>query len=141
MVLWDWLDGDGEGGYGGAGFFGGDLAVGDGFGGEGDGGVGEADGGMDAVEVDEVPDVLPEGLVAPVDVVAGGLAALEVVGGEVVVDEAGGDGLAEGDGLGEQAAAHGHHGLVADTGGAFGEEDDGELVAEALAHAFGGFGG
>ncbi len=123
------------------GFDGGYFAVGDGFRREGDGLVGEADGGVEAVEVDEVPHVIPEGLRAPVDVVVGGLATGEVVGGEVVVDEAGDDGLVGGDGLREQAAAEGKHGDIAFAGGAFGEEDDGEAVAEAFGHAFCGFGG
>ena len=101
----------------------------------------EVDGAVDAVEVGEVPEVLPEGLLAPVDVVAGGLAAGEVVGGEVVVDKAGGDGLVCGHSLGEDAVAEGEGGRVADAGGAFGEEDYGEVVAEALGHAFGGLGG
>ena len=55
------------------------------------------------------------------------------------MDEAGGDGLIGGEGQGEEAAAEGEGGDVADAGGAFGEEDDGEVVAEAFGHAFGGF--
>jgi hypothetical protein len=133
------LDGDGQGDYGFAGFVGGDFAVGYAGGGEGDGLGGEVDGGVDAVEAGEIPHVLPEGLGAPVDVVAGGFAGGEVAGVEVIVDEAGGDGLFGGDGLGEKAAAEGERGNVADTGCAFGEEDDGEAVAEAFGHAFSGF--
>ena len=74
------MDGDGEGVDGGLGFAAGDLAVVEGGFGEGDGLGGEGDGAVDAVEVGEVPEVLPEGLLAPVDVVAGGLAAGEVGG-------------------------------------------------------------
>jgi len=118
----------------------GDLAVLEGGFGEGDGLGGEVDGAVNAVEVGEVPEVLPEGFVAPVDVVAGGLAASEVVGSEVVVDEAGGDGLLVGDGQVEKAAAEGEGWNVANAGGAFGEEDDGEVIAETLGHTFGCFG-
>ena len=75
---------------------------------------------------------------APVDIVAGGLAAGEVVGSELVVDEAGGDGLLVGQRQREDAAAEGEGGNVADAGGAFGEEDDGKVIAEAFGHAFGG---
>ena len=135
------MRGDGEGYYGVAGFFGSYFAVFDGGLGESDGLGGEGDGGVESVEVDEVPHVLPEGFGAPVDVVAGGLSTGEVVGLEVVVDESGGDRLAGGDGLGEEAAAERERGDVADTGGSFGEEDDGEAVAEALGHAFAGLGG
>ncbi len=56
------------------------------------------------------------------------------------MDEAGGDRLLVGEGHGEQAAAEGEGGDVADAGGAFGEEDDGEVVAEAFGHALGGLG-
>lgn len=132
---------DGEGFYGGLSFGSGDLAVLQSGFGEWDGLGREVDGAVDAVEVGEVPEVLPEGLRAPVDVAAGGLAAGEVVGSEVVVDEAGGDGLARSDGHGEQAVAEGEGGLVADAGGALGEEDDREAVAEAFRHALAGFGG
>jgi hypothetical protein len=132
---------DGEGYYGGAGFFGGYLAVGGGGRGEGYGFGGEVDGGVHAVQADEVPHVLPESFGAPMDVVAGGFACGEVAGEEVVVDEAGGDGLVRGDGLREEAAAEGERGNIADAGCAFGEEDDGESVLESPGHAFGGFGG
>ena len=98
---------DGEGLYGGAGFYGGDLAVGKGGFSEWDGSGGEVDGAVDAVEVGEVPEMLPEGLGAPVDIVASGFAAGEVARGEVVVDEGGGDGLVGGEGLGEDAVAEG----------------------------------
>ena len=125
---------------GGLGFVAGDLAVLERGFGEGDGFGREVDRAVNAVQVGEVPEVLPEGLRAPVDVVAGGLAAGEVVGAEVVVDEAGGDGLLVGDRQVEQAAAEGEGRDVADAGGAFGEEDDGEIVAEAFGHALGGFG-
>ena len=135
------LAGDGEGDDGFAGFFGGELAIFDGGLGEGDGLGREVDGGVDAVQIDEVPHVLPEGFGAPVDVVTGGLAVGEVAGVEVVVDEAGGDGLLGGDGLGEKAAAEGECGDVADAGGSFGEEDDGKAVAEAFGHALCGLGG
>jgi hypothetical protein len=86
---------------------------------------------VEAVEVDEVPHVIPEGLRAPVHIVVGGLAACEVVGGEVVVDEAGDDGLVGGDGLREKTAAEGKYGDVAFAGGAFGEEDDGKAMPSA----------
>ena len=82
-----------------------------------------------------------EGLGAPVDVAAEGLAGCGVGGREGVVDEGGAHGGGGFDGLGDEAAAEGEGGLVADAGGAFGEEDDGEAVAEALGHAFGGLGG
>ena len=134
------LDGNGEGVDGGLGFVAGDLAVFECGLGEDYWFGGEVDGAVNAVKVGEVPEVLPEGLVAPVDVVAGGLAAGEVVGTEVVVDEAGGDGLFVGDRKVEKAAAEGEGGDVANAGGAFGEEDDGEVVAKALGHAFGSLG-
>jgi len=92
------------------------------------------------VKIGEVPEVLPEGFMAPVDVVAGGLTASEVVGTEVVVDEAGGDWLFVGDGEVEKAAAKRERGDIADAGGALGKEDDGEVVAKALSHAFRGLG-
>jgi len=44
-----------EGGYGLAGFFGGDLAVGDGGGGEEDGVGGKVDGGVEFVQAEEAP--------------------------------------------------------------------------------------
>lgn len=118
----------------------GDLAVVEcGFG-EGDGFGREADGGAYVVEADEVPDVEEEGFGSPVDVVAGGAAEGQVGGREFVVDEGGGDGLVRGEGEGEEAAAKGQGGSVTDRGGAFREEDDGEAIAEALRHAFGGLG-
>jgi hypothetical protein len=52
------------------------------------------------------------------------------------VDEACDDRLARGQGLREEAAAHGHHGLVANTGCALREEDDREAIAKALGHTF-----
>jgi len=134
------LDGDGEGVDGGLGFVAGDFSVFESGFGEGYGFGGEVDRAVDAVQVGEIPEVLPEGFVAPVDVVACGFAAGEVVGSEVVVDEAGGDGLFVGDGEVEEAAAEGEGGHVANAGGAFGEEDDGEVVAKALGHTFGGLG-
>jgi len=139
--LWSgWsLDGDGEGVDGGLGFVAGDLAIIERGFGEGNGFGCEGDGSVNAVEVGEVPEVLPEGLVAPVHVVACGLAASEVVRTEVVVDETGGDGLVVCDSEVEEAAAERESWNVANAGGAFGEEDDREVVAEALGHAFGGF--
>lgn len=134
------MTGDGQCGDGGAGFFCGDLAVLDGFLREGDRFRCKVDGGVDAVKVGEVPDMLPESLRPPVDVVACGLAAGKVVGGEIVVDEAGDDGFSGGDGLGEKTTAHGHARFVADASRAFGKEDDGKAVAEALSHAFCGLG-
>jgi len=82
-----------------------------------------------------------EGLGAPVDVAAEGLAGCGVGGREGVVDEGRTHGSGGFDGLGDEAGAEGEGGFVADAGGAFGEEDDGEAVAEALGHAFGGLGG
>ena len=113
----------------------GDLAVLERGFGERDGLGGKGYGAVNAVEVGEVPEVLPQGFVAPVDVVAGGLAAGEVAGAEVVVDEAGIDGLLVRDGEMEKAAAEGERGDVTNTGSAFGEEDDGEVIPKAFGHA------
>jgi len=134
------LDGDGEGVDGSLSFTTGDLAVLEGGFGEVDGLGGEGDCAVDAVQVGEVPEVLPESLRTPVDVVASGLAASEVVRTEVVVDEPRGDGLLVGDGQVEKSAAEGEGGDVANAGGAFGEEDYGEIVAKALGHALGRLG-
>ncbi len=123
------------------GFQGRNFTIFDGCGRELDGFGGELDGGVDAVEVDEVPDVLAEGLWAPIDIVANGLAAGEVVGIKFVANKAVADRLFGGDGLGEEPAAKGKDGDVADAGSAFWEEGDREAVSEAFGHALCGLSG
>ena len=134
------LDGHGESVDGSLGFVACDLAVLEGCFGEGDGRGGEGYSAVHAVKVGKVPEVLPESFVTPVDVVACGLAASQVVGSEVVVDEAGGDGLFVGDREVKKSAAKRKRRNVAHAGGAFGKEDHGKIVAEALGHALGGLG-
>ena len=134
------LHGNGEGVDGCLSFVAGDLAVLEGCFGEGDGFGGEVDGAVNAVEVGEVPEVLPEGLVAPVDVVAGGLAAGKVVGREVVMNEAGGDGLLVGDRQVKKPAAERERWNITNAGGPLRKEDDREVIAKALGHAFSGLG-
>lgn len=131
------LDGNGERVDGGLGLVAGDLAVLESSFRKRDRFRGKGYGAVNAVEVGEVPEMLPQGLVAPVDVVAGRLAASEVVGTEIVMDEARGDGLFVGDRQMQEAAAKRERGNIPNAGGAFGEEDDGQVVAEALGHAFG----
>lgn len=140
--LWSgWrLDGHGQSIDGCLCFDAGDLAVFEGGFREGDGLGREGDGAMDAMQVGEVPEVLPEGLSTPVDVIAGGLAAGQVIWTQVVVDESGGDWLLIGKCKREKTAAEGQGGNIANAGGAFGEEDDRKIVAKSLGHAFGGLG-
>ena len=134
------LHGDSEGDDRFASLFGSDFPVGNGSWGKRNGFGGEVDGGMHAVEIDELPHVVPEGFRTPVNVVAGGFAGGEVAGVEVVVNEADGDGLFGGDGLGEEAAAERERWDVAYSSGALGKEDYGQTVTKTFGHAFGSLG-